>query len=789
MRKQSMENQGEVVQSESALSKEVTRRQAIKAIGAGGLLIACAPFLFGKTASAASSKDKDVKNVQDVLSLTDVESLKRLSKAERKDGMIVNLLGYYKAGDGGQKTLVYLSKSKEQENGGTVHRPNDGGGAWHVLHDGIGQFRWFGIFDESIPADHALDSLVNDESFHRIEASSDLLLIKRHVFHRSNLELDFQNHTMYTYGAENADRDNPFAAMMFFQGVKVGNPITVTLPYVKNEKGTLVQAEFSEDSDYLYVGNNKMFAEHEWYYVETDVRPMEQVPGRLPIGGGSSDKEIQKLLRVTKVGKSASDTEYVAFNYLNAWPLKSKRKITYQKIEPVFHVHIKNLKFEGQGHSDTTGTSPVAHEFCVDCNITNIQATKVFWPLNLRRYCTQYEVRDCLLKNPEEVSVGGTGYLIQQIGCLYGSVINCRAHNVRHLNDFTGCAYSLVENCHCTGDENGAFVTHGQYDHDLTYIGNSGFLSFANSALNAKASHTWGGFHKRIVVKKHQAPRVVFENKMNRVIDMTLEDCYVYRNTERYGGNGGSIWANIDGLVMRNCVLMGPLALGEDSSMSHRPTIIEGCTIHMLDGHYLTRHRGSTYEVERDITFKNCVFKNIGQNFIVKGETIRFYDCHFYADSNAPTSRLNVESKHVIISGGGFHNVCFAFDKGGTTTEAVGDQSLEVCGGAVMEGNNASGTLIDIKNNAHIRLDFSRAEFAPGYQMKMITQTPEDGTASIGTLSLQMQGTTLKDTELRISESSLGKDSYIMVQSCLLKNSRLDLPSGSQCVVMNNLML
>lgn len=785
MRKESMENNGEVIQTEGALTKEVTRRQALKAIGAGGLLIACAPFLLGKTASAAE-KDKD--NTQ-ILSLSSVEKLKSLKKSERMEGMIVHLLGYYKPGDGGQKWLVYFSDSKEKDNGGTVHRPNDGVGAWHVMHDGVGKFSWFGIFDESLPADIALEALVNDESFSKIEAQSDLLLIKRHIFHRSNLELDFKNHKMLTYGAENANRDNPFAAMMFFQGVKVGEPITVTLPYVKGENGTLVQGEFSEDSDYLYVGNNAKFAENEWYFVETDVRPLEEVPGRLPVGGGSSDKEIQKLLRVTKVGKSAADTEYVGFNYLNAWPLKSKRKITYQRILPVRNVTVKNLKFEGQGHSDTTGTSPVAHEFCVDCNIINIEATKVFWPLNLRRYCTQYEVRDCLLMNPEEVTVGGTGYLIQQIGCLYGSVINCRAHNVRHLNDFTGCAYSLVENCHCTGDENGAFVTHGQYDHDLTYIGNSGFLSFANSALNAKSSHTWGGFHKRIVVKKHQAPRVVFENKMNRVIDMTLEDCYVYRNVERYGGNGGSVWANVDGLVMRNCVLMGPLALGEDSSQSQRPVLIEGCTIHMIDGHYLTRHRGSTYEVERDITFRNCTFKNIGQNYLVKGHTIRFENCHFYADPKAPSSRLNVESKHVIFMGGGFHDVCLALDKGGTTKEAVGNQMLTIGGGAVLEGKNTSGALIEIKNNAHVMISLEQANLMPTASTKVLTHIPEEGTLTTGTLSLQMQGTTLTGGTMKIADASLGKDSYIMVQSCVLKQSNLELPSGGRVLVANNLVL
>jgi len=768
----------------------ISRRQALKALGIGGIMVACGSLLNSGTALAqaadnqSNNKESKLSNLTTVRSVPNVASLKVIPAKDLYDGMVVSVMGYQLPSDGGQKNMIYLANSTEKDNGGTVHKPNAPAakGAWHVVHNGIGDFRWFGIFDESQPADQALDALVNDLSFRKIEAHSNLLLIKRHIYHRSNLDLDFNNNTVFTYGAENANRDNPFAATIFFQGIPDGSPFEVTLPNAKDKSGHPVQ--YCQDSDYLYTSNNNKFKVNEWYFVQTNVRPRVEVEDRHPIGGGASDREIQKLLMVTKIGLSGSDTNYVGFNYMNAWPLEGGRKLIYQRIKPVFNVNVYNMKFEGQGHSDISGTSPVAHEFCVDCNVINLHATKVFWPLNIRRYCTTYEIKNCSLTNAQEVKMGGSGYMLQQIGCLYAHVSDCRAHNIRHLNDFTGCAYSMVENCHCTGDENGAFVTHGQYDHDLTFIGNSGFLSFANSALDNKSPHMWGGWHKRITVKKHSAPRIVFENKMNRVMDMTIEDCYVYRDIDRYGGNAGSIWANVDGLVMRNCVSMGSLNLGQDSNLSPRPSLIENCSFHMTDGDYLTRHRGSKFEVTRDITFKNCNFYNVGQNFIVMCKNVSFYDCHFYANPDAKTSRLNVEAEHIRIIGGGLHNVCFAFDKGETTETAVGNQTLTIDGGAVFEGSNKSGALIDIKNSAHISFDIGKATFRPDANIDSIKNSVEGGT-----LALRADGTTFVNTKLQIPSSSMGPKSYVIVNSCILDKSTLSLPSSQHVVTANNLTL
>lgn len=76
----------------------------------------------------------------------------------------------------------------------------------------------------------------------------------------------------------------------------------------------------------------------------------------------------------------------------------------------------------------------------------------------------------------------------------------------------------MVDNCHADGDHHGAFVTHGQYEHDLTYLGCSGLLSFANSGP------TWGSCAKRITVERHVG---CWSIGFAKISDLTLRDVTV----------------------------------------------------------------------------------------------------------------------------------------------------------------------------------------------------------------------------------------------------------------------
>ena len=225
------------------------------------------------------------------------------------------------------------------------------------------------------------------------------------------------------------------------------------------------------------------------------------------------------------------------------------------------------------GATEETRTEPLAFEYAVRCDVRDVRARHTYWPVLLRRHNTEYVTERCSLANPIEVVVGGTGYLTQQIHCLYGKVRDCTTSNARHLNDFTGSAYCMVENCHGDGDFHGAYVTHGQFEHDLTYVGNSGLLSFANSGP------TWGSSAKRITVVRHTG---FWGIGFAKVSDLTLQDVAVCRtgaydgvNTEGYGPCG-TFLLNADGLQMRGCTAE-KLVLTQRSRRAKRPAIVEGC--------------------------------------------------------------------------------------------------------------------------------------------------------------------------------------------------------------------
>ncbi len=145
--------------------------------------------------------------------------------------------------------------------------------------------------------------------------------------------------------------------------------------------------------------------------------------------------------------------------------------------------------------------------------------------------------------------------------------------NARHLNDFTGSAYCMVENCHGDGDFHGAYVTHGQFEHDLTYVGNSGLLSFANSGP------TWGSSAKRITVVRHTGFGASASQRSAilpcRTSPSARTGAYDGVNTEGYGPCG-TFLLNADGLQMRGCTAE-KLVLTQRSRRAKRPAIVEGC--------------------------------------------------------------------------------------------------------------------------------------------------------------------------------------------------------------------
>ncbi|MDF2669089.1 MAG: peptidase [Paenibacillus sp.] len=699
-------------QVDTKLNQEVNRRGFLKTFGIGGALLAGSAAMESNFALADGLGFDNSR--QPVLGVANVNELLHLSPDTIKDGQLVYVGGYNRSGDGGGKLVRWVARSVKADNGGTVHNPAgtreagwamssnssevryvDGGhkGRFEVVHNGVGDLRWFGVFGPNHNADLALDALVNDLSVHRVEAHTDLNFAKRHVFRRSNIEVDFHNHTVTTEGMERNTLDNPFGAIMFFQGTLPGITQTVTLA-----------ADVLEYSDIFEVADSSAFAVGSWWHAQIKNNT-----------GGGAQREVDYLLKVTEVFNSNT----VRFNYKSGWLLAAGRQITYKKIDPVVRCNVRNMNFIGipvpvNGTSlrptpdwDMIGSNPVAYEYAVECDATGINATKVFWPVVMRRYNTHFLTERCQLMNPEERDWGGTGYLTQQINVLYGHVKDCNTSNARHLNDFTNAAYSMVENCHGDGDEYGPFVTHGQYEHDLSYIGNSGLLSFANSGT------FWGDSAKRIIVKNHIASRIV---AMKRITDLTLENCHAIVTYTKPGtkmANSGSIWVNMDGLQMRGCSAQEMITINKGSSRAKRKNIIDSCSFGMLTGYELARPiRSGTTQVgytpsNGELTILNSEFYNVEDVNLGSINKLTLINTWFKG-ANTTSGKIKVGTREVIMQGGGLINCGFLFtgawDRVGDVNNAANtpNQSITIDGGVVFSGTNGEKAFLKSVSSANV---------------------------------------------------------------------------------------
>ena len=407
-------------------------------------------------------------------------------------------------------------------------------------------FSDYGITGPDAAADGALDAMLADPGTNRIVAECDLRFDRRHVIHRGGVTLDFGGYTVTAPQIEDAPPDDPFSAVLYFAGQRTAGPAH-----------TLAQPH-REMSDIFEVTDASFFQLHAWYTVW-----VESV-------GEREEKEIDKLLQVTEI----VDGTHVRFNYKMGWPLTAGRVLHFDPTTPVQDVAVQNMVFKGNPEypdddamREKKGASPVCFTHAVNCNVRGITAYYVYWPVVLRRHNTFYTTTDCRLINPVEVVVGGTGYLTQQIHCLYGQVQHCQTSRARHLNDFTGSAYCRVENCHADGDYHGGFVTHGQFEHDLSYAGNSGILSFANSGP------TWGESAKRISVRRHLGSWVIAHNKIS---DLTLED--VEAVFDPAYPQCGTFLLNADGVQLRGCVAENGAYFTQRSARSKRPNVVDGCS-------------------------------------------------------------------------------------------------------------------------------------------------------------------------------------------------------------------
>lgn len=620
---------------------------------ASGATFALAPT--SATAVPQGTADTEFTRIATVADLADLEP---------RDGDVVVVTGYHEPTDGGGMLLRWMAGSTSSVNGGTVHAGAASAGRWHQLHDGVGDFRRFGIFGADQDADDALAAMVEDPSFHTIQARTPLNFIRRHTFTRSNLTLDFGGNLVTAEGIEpNAQTIKEYGAVFGFAGVRTDQTHTVTL-----------SETMPELSDVYEVNDSTWFSQDAWYEVISD----------LPPGGFSysADQELQRLVQVTEI----VDARHIRVNYKNGWELAAGRKTNWTRVEPVQRIRIENLDFRGPGGDNVSGAHPISFLYAVNCDVDRVHASRSYWSLCMRGYNTYFETTRCTLNDPVDAAAGGAGYLTQQMYCLYGRVADCHTSRARHLVDFTASAYSVVENCHGDGDFMGPFVTHGQYEHDLTYTGNSGMMTFANSG------NKWGSWIKRVTVRKHVGP-LFFSGRRGpsievKAVDLTLEDVEIIQDPDMFAQPSGYQawgWVNADGLQMRGCRVDDSFHIYQNSSVSKRPTVFEGCTFSQEQYYVGLPFIDAT--VTSPLQFTRCVIDNLdGETMPVNsGAPLDFSSCLISGKAGGTT--MTLPSSRITLRD------CTVEDVG-LALAGNAEQSITISGDTRFSGASPSGAYL-----------------------------------------------------------------------------------------------
>lgn len=625
-----------------------TGRRALMA-GFGAVALGAAGSLAVATPAQAAPVAMGAKDI------TRAETVADLSRLRARAGEVAIVAGYRTPGDAGLLVYVGSDAAKIKPNGGTVVAGTRGT-TWLLQHDGTVDFRVFGITGPETAADDALAAMVNDPRIRRIEAHTDLLFQKRHRFTRSHLEIDFGGHVIATEGIEPNTHDNPFGAVMFFTGVS---------------RDVVVEHQLAEAwpelTDAVAVPDAAKFPVDTWWAVQCDT----------VAGGGADERELQRFVQVTQ----QIDGQHIRINYLNGWPLDKGRTLTWRQMAPVEGVRISNMRFLGAGPFDgptdgsfpdareLTGSHPIAFEYAIGCDVADVHASRTWWPVVMRRWNTHFTTERCSVENPPTVFYGGAGYLTQQIYCLYGRVSDCTSSNARHLNDLTASAYCLVENCHGDGDDQGGnpFTTHGQYEHDLTFIGNSGLMDIANSGAQ------WGTSAKRITVRDHVCSWFVAGTKIS---DLTLENVRVIGRSTF--DPQATMTINADGAQVRGCTA-GLLAIGQRSARSSRPTTIEDSTFALPKDQVLIQT-----PVTVPVSFVRCTITGIDGAKARGSGPVEFVDCRLSGPAKGAPAEIG--ASRVTIRGGSVRDAVLS-------ATAVRDQAIAL-EGVELSTERAEGAML-----------------------------------------------------------------------------------------------
>lgn len=190
-------------------------------------------------------------------------------------------------------------------------------------------------------------------------------------------------------------------------------------------------------------------------------------------------------------------TNRVSLDYSLGWDLENPT-FTYRKVVPAIGVEIEGFEYEDltSGQTDDQDISGVSFVYAVNCHTRNVRGKNGTNPTVFTYYTSDCTTQSCQCVDPQKTS-GGKGYTVQWNNALRAYSQKMSGKKNRHVVDHTMAAYCIVEDSQGQNTQSGDFLTHGSYEHDITYDNIRGTMHLAASASD---SFDFGRSAKNITV-------------------------------------------------------------------------------------------------------------------------------------------------------------------------------------------------------------------------------------------------------------------------------------------------
>ena len=197
-----------------------------------------------------------------------------------------------------------------------------------------------------------------------------------------------------------------------------------------------------------------------------------------------------------KPSSDANVNNRVILDYNLAWDLDTPT-FTYKKVTPVVNVIIEDFNYIDltSGQTDAQDISGISFVYAVNCHARNVSGGNGTNPVVFTYYTADCTTQNVSCDDPQKVT-GGKGYTVQWNNALRAYSQKMSGKKNRHVVDHTVAAYCIVEDSNGQNTESGDFITHGSYEHDITYSDIRGTLYIGASGS------AFGESAKNIVVEK-----------------------------------------------------------------------------------------------------------------------------------------------------------------------------------------------------------------------------------------------------------------------------------------------